>query len=236
MVAAPIIITRTEPGASETAERLQNRGCAVCVSPMLVLKRSGAELPDLASYHHIVFTSANGVAFFIAAAGGAGRNLTAWCVGPSTADAARAAGFETVQEGVGDAEDLLALILTSIAASPGRFLHVANAAAKGRLMQGLAEAGLQADFVPLYEAEPQASVSPIAAAAMREGPVIILAHSEKGAEAFVMAVKGEDLSQHIAVGISERAVAPLRRAGCGQCYTATAPNEDALLDALRHLC
>ena len=236
MVSLPIIITRTEPGASETAARLREEGFSAICSPMLALRRSAHALPDLALFDHVIFTSANGVFFFRAAADDSASRLIAWCVGPSTAAAAREADFVRVMESAGDAEDLLAFILSAPEARDGQFLHVANSAAKGRLVRGLTGSGRRAVFVPLYDAVPQPSISGDAAEAMRAGPVIILAHSEKGAEAFVAAVSGEDLSESIAVAISERAAAPLRRAGCGQTVVAEAPNEEALLAALRHLC
>ena len=82
----PVIVTRAEPGASETMARLAAMDVTPIASPMLSLARLKADLPDLSAVQHLVFTSANGVRFFTEAS--TLRAAKAWCVGPSTAAAA----------------------------------------------------------------------------------------------------------------------------------------------------
>ena len=87
----PVIVTRAEPGASETVTRLMDMDFHAIRSPMLELKALEAPMLDLSGIYNLVFTSANGVRFFVEAVGGITEHvadLTTWCVGPATADAA----------------------------------------------------------------------------------------------------------------------------------------------------
>ena len=226
-----VIVTRTLPGARDTADQLKRLGYAPLVSPMLAIVEIGLDPDALIGVRHIVFTSANGVRPL-----GAG-GLTAWCVGPSTAEAARKAGFATVIEGDGNAEDLARLIL---AARPeGPLLHIANEAAAGDLVAALKAGGLDARFTAPYRTDPATSLVPEAAAAITSGaPVIVLLHSAKAAAA--LANLHPDLTQAALVAISAAAAAPLNgSAGLGT-WLAERPNEDSLMDALglaaRALC
>jgi len=228
MVGLPVIVTRAEPGASETIVRLEAEGYRAIASPMLALARLKADLPDLSGTRHLVFTSANGVRFFAEATDM--RAAKAWCVGPSTAAAARAAGFADVHEGHGDAADLAADMTGALPAGTPGVLHVANAAAAGDLVARLREGGIPAAFLALYETQPADELSPDAEAALSAGPVFVLIHSAKGAAAFAWAAGA--LDQAVVIAISEAAARPLEGREVAALHVAGAPNEDALLDAL----
>ena len=227
-VPGPVIVTRAEPGASETMARLEAMGLAAIASPMLALARLPVELPDPAGLVHLVFTSANGVRFFAAATDW--RGAKAWCVGPATAAAARAAGFADVHEGRGDAADLAADLIAALPSGTPGVLHVANAAAAGDLVARLRGAGLPAEFLALYETRPADALAPGAAAVLSAGPCYVLIHSARGAAALEQAAG--DLSAAVIVAISEAAARPLQGRAVRALHIAPVPNEDALLDAL----
>ena len=224
----PVIVTRAEPGASETMARLKAMDLPAIASPMLSLARLKADLPDLSAVQHFVFTSANGVRFFTEAS--TLRAAKAWCVGPSTAAAAREAGFAAVYEGAGDAAALAADILVALPEGTEGVLHVANEAAAGDLVARLKEGGLPAEFLALYETRPSEDLAPEAEAALAAGPACVLIHSAKGAAAFAWAAG--DLDQAIVVAISEAAARPLQGREVAAIHVAEAPNEDALLATL----
>ena len=228
MVSVPVIVTRAEPGASETMARLKEMGFAAFASPMLALARIDAPLPDLSGLAHLVFTSANGVRFFVEAS--AKRDVKAWCVGPSTAAAARAAGFADVHEGKGDAADLAAEMIAALPEGTSGVLHVANEAAAGELVARLRAAGIPADFLALYETRPVGELSVVAQAVLETGPCCVLIHSAKAAAAFAWAAGG--LDEAVIVAISEAAARPLESREIAAIHVADAPNEDALLDTL----
>lgn len=224
----PVIVTRAEPGATETMERLKAMGFAAIASPMLALAPLDAAVPDLSSVAHLVFTSANGVRFFAGAS--PLRTAVAWCVGPSTAAAAREAGFADVREGKGDAADLAADMTAALPSGTEGILHVANEAAAGELVARLKAAGYGADFLALYETRPADDLSPEAEAALAAGPACVLIHSAKAAAAFAWAAGA--LDRAIVIAISDAAARPLAGREIAALHVAAAPNEDALLDAL----
>ena len=132
MSGLPVIITRAEPGAGQTAQRVAALGLVPLVSPALSLQAEReVSLPAPETVAGLVFTSANGVRFYSERE--PRRDLTAWCVGPSTAQAAREAGFTDVRESAGNARDLAAFIAASATPQDAPLLHVANAAASGVL-------------------------------------------------------------------------------------------------------
>lgn len=228
MVSLPVIVTRAEPGTSETMARLQAAGYRAIASPMLDLARLNVDLPDLSGIRHLVFTSANGVRFFAEATDA--RGAKAWCVGPSTAAAVREAGFADVHEGRGDAADLAAGMLAVLPKGTAGVLHVANEAAAGDLVATLRAGGIPADFLALYETRPADELSPEADAVLAAGPACVLIHSAKGAAAFAWAAG--TLDQAVIIAISEAAARPLQGREVAALHVAAAPNEDALLDAL----
>lgn len=221
----PVIVTRAEPGASETMARLKAMDLPAIASPMLALARLPVDLPDLSSVQHLVFTSANGVRFFAEAS--PLRAAKAWCVGPSTAAAAREAGFAAVYEGAGDAAALAADILVALPEGTEGVLHVANEAAAGDLVARLKAGGIPAEFLALYETRPSDELTGEAEAALAAGPACVLIHSAKAAAAFAWAAGA--LDQAILIAISEAAARPLEGREVAAIHIAGAPNEDALL-------
>jgi len=227
-VSLPVIVTRTLPGARETAENLARIGFAPLLSPMLSIIETGLAPGDLKGVRHLIFTSANGVRAVRSAE--LPPDLTAWCVGPSTADAARDAGFASVVEGDGNAEDLARLILASHPDGP--LLHIANEAAAGELVAALKSGGLEARFSAPYRTDAAASLSADALAAVAgPGPIFLLLHSAKAATA--VAASRPDLTNAALVAISEAALAPLQNAVSRGHWIAARPNEDSLMDALQ---
>ncbi len=170
---------------------------------MLALAPLDVALPDLPGVQHLVFTSANGVRFLAGASGL--RSAKAWCVGPSTAEAAREAGFADVHEGAGDAVDLAADLLAGLPEGTGGVMHVANEAAAGDLVARLKAGGIPADFLALYETRPADELPPDVEAMLAAGPACVLVHSAKAAAAFAWAAGA--LDQAIIVAISEAAAA-----------------------------
>src|SRR4051812_13210942 len=89
-----IWITRAQPGADVTAERVRALGHDVLVTPLLSVRALPGVHIDLIGVAALAFTSANGVRAFADLTGE--RNLKVFAVGAATALAARAVGFKTV--------------------------------------------------------------------------------------------------------------------------------------------
>lgn len=225
-----ILVTRAEPGASETAMRVSALGLDPILSPALEIVATG-HTPHSAidGAAGLIFTSANGVRFFAEAS--LRRDLPTWCVGLATSEAAEEAGFADVRNADGDADTLFEVIAAAPDAGP--LVHVANAHAAGELAARLAGAGREVRFCPLYETVPAKALPPAAAAALKSGAVAaVLFHSARGAAAFAALAKDFDLSRTAFVAVSGKALAPALSLRPGRTAIADRPNEDRLLAAL----
>ena len=104
-----VLVTRSEPGASETAQRLAGLGFEPIVEPVFEIEPiEGVTLP---AFDALAFTSANGVRVF--AHLNPRRDAPVFCVGARTADEARAAGFANVTSADGDVSALGLLTCSS---------------------------------------------------------------------------------------------------------------------------
>ena len=229
-----ILVTRASPGAEETAERLEVLGYRPVLSPAIsIVSLSPQPAVDLSGVDGLVFTSANGVRAFAEVS--EDRSRRAWCVGPATEAAAGEAGFADTRCAHGDADMLVEFILAR-PAGKGTLLHVANDAATGKVVERLNAAGRSARFLALYTTQPTAELSPEVIAAFRSGKIQgVLVHSAKGADAFVGLADafGLDLSTVCLLAVSERATGSARNLHWKKVHIAGAPNESALLNALR---
>src|SRR4051794_31723211 len=99
-------ITRAEPGASATAERIREMGFEPLVAPLLHLRPIPDVAIELGGVSALVFTSANGVRAFAERC--SERGLKVFAVGDATARTAREWRFKTVLSTDGDVKALAA--------------------------------------------------------------------------------------------------------------------------------
>ena len=226
-----ILVTRSEPGASETAQRLEALGYAPIVEPLFAIAPIDVVLP---AFDALAFTSANGVRRLAALS--SRRDAPVFCVGARTAEAAREAGFASVSSADGDVIALCDLILKQLPVG-ARLLHAGNEDSRGDLSGRLAAAGITAQFVALFCAEPVTAPGPDLARHLRGEPAFaaVLIHSPRAASILAeMIASAANPSPIDAAAISAAAAAPLiglaRRISI-----APAPNEDAILSVLPDL-
>lgn len=230
MSAPAVIITRAQPGASASAQRVRDFGLRAIESPALSL-RLVDPVPELRleGSAGVLFTSANGVRFFKDVS--RQRDLAAWCVGPSTAEAAQEAGFSTVHNADGNSEDLAALVTRNADPSHGHLVHVANTAAGEILQTTLSHAGFDVQFVGLYAPEDAESLSGEAKDVLStEKTVCVLIHSAKGGSSFAKLCAPFSNIQITFICVSDKAAKPISHLGMVE--VASRPNEDALLQKL----
>ena len=103
-----LLLTRPEPASRRFAAEAAPLGLPVVIAPVLRIAPVAHDAARLAQARGLVITSAHAVPAAVAA-GAAGQGRPAICVGPATAQAARAAGFD-VTEGPGDAARMLPLL------------------------------------------------------------------------------------------------------------------------------
>jgi len=223
-----ILVTRSEPGASETAERLKALGYQPIVEPLFAIEPVAASLPW---FDALAFTSANGVRVFAKLNGR--RSAPVFCVGARTTEAAREAGFADVTSADGDVAALAGLIAGRLPPKAS-LLHTGNEESRGDLAGQLTAAGREAVFVPTYRAAPVSKPGPALAVHLRGEPAFeaVLVHSPRGAAilaglaASAPAPAGLDVA-----AISPAAAAPLK-SFAKRIEIASSPNETALLEAL----
>lgn len=226
-----VLVTRSEPGASETAGRLEAKGFAAVVEPLFAIAPIAVTVPD---FDALAFTSANGARRFATLS--ARRDAPVFCVGARTAQAAREAGFKNVTSADGDVGALAALIARGLQPS-ARLLHAGNAESRGDLAGQLRAAGHAADFLAIFRAEPVAAPGPhLAAHLAGEAPVeAILIHSPRAAVILAeFATKQGGGGAISAAAISQAAAEPLARLGA-RLEVAATPDETALISALQRL-
>ncbi|RCW85819.1 uroporphyrinogen-III synthase [Paracoccus lutimaris] len=103
--AAPVLLlTRPEPASRRFAAEAAHLGLETVIAPVLRIVPVAHDTARLAQAQGLVFTSVHAVPW-----AGPGQGRPAICVGPATAEAARAAGFN-VTEGPGDAARMMPLL------------------------------------------------------------------------------------------------------------------------------
>jgi uroporphyrinogen-III synthase len=225
----PVLVTRSEPGATRTVARLTALGYTTINAATAQVIWHDVVL-DLAGDDALALTSPNGAV----AAGGLveRRDTEVFAVGAATADMARAQGFTNVLSADGDGAALAALIAQR---SKATIVHVRGRDKSFDLTRALTRANVKAREVIAYAAEPVPALRHAALEAVSAHSVVLV-HSPKGAARFVKLVRqaltNTGFGHLRAAAISDAAAEPLRAHGFGRVEVATQPDEPALLEAL----
>lgn len=209
-------MTRAEPGAARTAERLAALGFEPVVAPLLAIRPLPQAAPDLTGVAALAFTSRNGVDAFAALT--AERELPVFTVGDATAERARQAGFAEVRSAAGAIDDLARLLA---AEAPGPVLAPGAREPAGDL-PALLRGRVEVRRLAVYEAVETGAAAPAAWDA-------VLAHSPRAGRALV--ARGP-VGARTAVVISEAAAAALGPQPDADIRVAARPDEAAMLEAL----
>ena len=215
-----IAITRAQPEAQRTAEKLAALGAEPIIAPLLEVKERTFDT-DLGGVQALLFTSANGVR--ASARIVADRALPALTVGDATARAAREAGFSDVRSAGGDVAALSALANASLDASAGTLLYLSGADVAADLVGWLIAAGFSATRRIVYEARVVAALPGV----YNEPLDIIAFHSARAARAFA-ALGAPNAGRLIAACISPAVAAAAAKAKWARVVVASAPQEEAL--------
>lgn len=216
-------VTRAEPGAARTADRLTALGFTPIIAPLLTLAPLPEALhaaPDPAAVAALALTSPNGVEAF-APLIPRFRDHPVFAVGDATAEAARAAGFADVRSASGDIHALARLIAAE--APPGPLLAPGAREPAGDLPALLPDRPVQR--LPVYAAFETHAPAP-------EPFDAVMLHSPRAARALASDLPRAASSGSIAICISEAASAPLRPFDFAQIRIAATPDEPAMLSAL----
>jgi uroporphyrinogen III methyltransferase/synthase len=169
-----IVVTRAREQASELTARLEALGAEVVELPAIRVDPIDFDLPALADYRWLVFTSANGVdALWRRGLDPAGLDARALgglrvaAIGPGTADALarRGVGADLVPE-----RFVAESLLDAFPEGSGRVLLARAEQARDVLPEGLTAKGYAVDVLPVYRTV-RASADPSALDRVRSGKV-----------------------------------------------------------------
>lgn len=224
-----ILVTRSEPGASETGGRLRAIGFEVVVEPVFAIAPVEAEVPP---FDALAFTSANGVRRFALLS--PRRDVPVFCVGDRTAEVARAMGFAEAVSAGGDVNALADLAIRRLPAG-AMLLHAGNEESRGDLAGRVQAAGRNAEFLAVFRAIPAASPGPRLAQHLTGAARFdaVLVHSPRAGEILAQQAAGSGARLPV-VAISGAAAAPLL-AHASAVEIAATPDEPALISALARL-
>ena len=218
---ATLAVLRPEPGNAATVARAEAAGFTTLSLPLFAVRAISWDVPDIGAFDALILTSANAVRF----AGEGLANLLrlpVLAVGPHTAAAARATGFDVMATGGGDGAAIAALATDS---GISRALHLT-----GR-DRTLVEGGPIRSVVPVYENAPL----PIAPAALE--PLIgttALLHSARAAHRLGALIDAAHVDRNrIAIAAFSTAIAAAAGTGWADIASATAPDDAALFVAAR---
>ena len=216
-------VTRAEPGAARTADRLTALGFTPITAPLLTLAPLPGALdpaPAPAAVAALALTSPNGVEAF-APLIPRFRRHPVFAVGDATAEAARAAGFADVRSASGDIHALARLIAAE--APPGPLLAPGAREPAGDLPALLPDRPVHR--LPVYAAFETHAPAP-------EPFDAVMLHSPRAARALASDLPRAASSGRIAICISDAAAIPLRPFDFTQIRIAATPDEPAMLSAL----
>lgn len=211
-----VLVLRPQPGTAETVGRLAACGIAATPLPLFTVEPLEWQAPPIDRQDALLLTSANALRH-----GGPGlatlTGLPAWCVGDSTARAARAAGFTAARVGDRGVADL-------VGAGSERLLWLCGED-RTRLDDVI---GPRVTAVPVYRSR----ALPLPPAALAE-PCIAMLHSSRTAGQ--LAEAATDRSRVALVAISQ-AVADVAGAGWQSVLVADSPGDAQMVALVAKLC
>jgi uroporphyrinogen-III synthase len=206
------------------------------ITPMLEIAPQAWHDGALSGAQAVLLTSANG-ARELAKAASVDRNMSAYCVGPATAEPLVQAGFVSLHCARGTATDLVRLVHCGLDPRDGPLVYLSGNVVSRDLGPLLAPYGFEIRREIVYESRPARTLTDEARHAIEAGEVaVVLFLSVRTALTFrdiavaggltqaCEAIRAVTLSQQIA-----RALEPLKFA---QVAVAREPNRSSLLSAL----
>jgi uroporphyrinogen-III synthase len=228
-----VLITRPEPGASETAARVSALGLRPLVTPVLEIRDLQWRIPPAESLQAIVTASGNA----IPALPPSHHRLPLLAVGETTASRARAAGFSRVTSADGDARALAALADRTCDFRGAPLLLVTGRSQGEALATDLRVRGFRVIRRAVYAAMPVPALPDVARQALAAGDVTAaLFFSGETARHCVLLIRRARLHEAIravdALAIGQPAAMALKVLPWRRIRVAARPTQDAMLALL----
>ncbi len=219
-----ILVTRPRHQAADLSDRLAELGAEVILQPAIQIEDPedwrpvDAVLPQLRDYDVVVFSSANGVHFFLNRLLSSGRDLRALAdsrlavIGPGTADAlAKYYLHADVQPNEYRAE-ALAEALTPTARGR-RFLLIRASRGRETLAEELLKAGAQVDQIVAYRSTDTVAADPEIVRRLNNGTIDWVTVTSSAIARSLKSSFGDELSRTRLASLSPVTSATLRQLG-----------------------
>jgi uroporphyrinogen III methyltransferase/synthase len=219
-----VVVTRSRQQASKLVELLAAAGARCLEVPTLEIGPPDdfgpldQALKDLANYHWVVFTSANGVEAFMDRLFEQGRDVRALggtkiaAIGPATAESLRAYGLNADVVPHAFKAEVLLEALGPYVTSGSRMLLARAQIAREVLPQGLVRLGAKVDVAPVYKARRPHEIPPEAEAALKKGGVDILTFASSATVHNFAKLLGKERFQALAAGAVVASIGPITSA------------------------
>jgi uroporphyrinogen-III synthase len=230
-----VLVTRPEPDAERTAQKLRARGCDVLLAPVLQIEFIVGNDFGAGPWDAVALTSAN-------AAHALRRHprrrelvaLPGLTVGRRTAEVARAVGFTDVASAEGN-EQALAQLISGRYYGGNKILYLAGENRAGDLAAAVAPKGIKVDIVVVYRAVAAQQLAPAVVAALETGTVDAVTHfSRRSAGIYLDCARAAGVLDSALTPfhycLSQAVAGPLIAAGARQVAVAKSPEENVLLD------
>ena len=228
-----MLITRPEPDAQATQERLAALGIAAEIAPVMSRQTLHAHLPPPEGFAAVALTSTNALrALADLVTLHPLLDKPVFAVGERTAREARQLGFNTVTAADGTLDTLVTTI--ALARLDGPIFYPAGRHLSGDLAHALAPQGLMVVTVPVYEMVAETSLPDGIGSDLASGGFgAVLFYSRRTAEIFVSLTNGtiplEVRRTLPVICLSENVARPLLDARFNRVLLADHPSEDAMM-------
>lgn len=244
-----VLLTRPRRQAEQSRPLFEAEGARVLIQPVQEILPAGPPVPEaiapetLAAVDRVIFSSANGVIFFLAALSEADRDgggrfgllrrIPLAAVGPGTERELARAGFRADVVPACHSAEGLAEALEGEARRGGRFLSVRGDRGRKVLRERLTAAGGSVDELSVYRAveikKPDGEIVRL----MDSGRIDYTLVTSSATAAGAVRLFGESLRYTKIVAISPLTASALERAGFPAALEAAEATVEGMLDALR---
>jgi uroporphyrinogen-III synthase len=235
-VGGRVLITRPQPGAAQTAERLETLRFEPACLPLTEIRPTFAGLPARCEFDAVAIPSANAIRHTQPALLRAVVALPAFAVGRATAEAATKAGFKNTTVGPGYGQGLATLMAGRLARGT-RVIYMCGHVRTRGFEETLREAGIEVTPVEVYDTVTlDYSDEELRAVLGSKAFDTVLLYSRIAARFFLeltdRSVMLPLLDRATLVCMSERVAEPLSSFGDERIRIAAEPNEEAMLARL----
>jgi uroporphyrinogen-III synthase len=234
-----ILLTRPRASSERWAKLLSARGLTPVIEPLLAIEPTGAARP-FGEFQAVLLTSANAPDALEIMKDRVGDlfPLPCFCVGASTASAARAIGFINITQSTSDSAALAQMIVNALTDKTKPLLHIAGDVVDGKARSILEKNGFTLESWAVYRAVAMENLSPGLIAALQTHDVTVVpVFSPRSARVLVSLIEKNRLpgacAGLTAVGLSQAVADVLQILPWRALRIAKAPSEEEMLACLQ---